>query len=322
MFRHTLLFCICLSVSIFAQKTPTKKAGGADSVSHEKPTEWRQFASDAPVKAFCLQGDVLWYATDAAVFSSNMKKADSEKFTQLGKISGTDIKALVTDNSGKVWMGGKNGIAVKSGTQFTNYTKSNGLPDDAVNAMAVTPNGSVWVGTDNGAAVFQGNSWTVYTTKEGLTSDKIQVITVDSNGKPWLGTDRGISVYTGSGFTKHSMQNGMSWNDVKALTTDFKKGVIWAAVGEKDVNCFENNEWKTFMDIQPEITSIMADSHSRIWFGSTSGLLKFNGEEWTTDPNQIGIPAAQVFAMYKDKGGNLWYGMERGVLRLSNPYPF
>ena len=118
------------------------------------------------------------------------------------------------------------------------------------------------------------------------------------------------------------MKKGLSWNDVKALAQDSRKNVIWAAVGEKDVNCFENGKWNTYMEIQPGITSIMVDTQSRIWFGSETGLLKFNGDEWISDPKQLGIPAAQVFSLHRDNGGNLWFAMESGVVRLANPYPF
>ena len=37
--------------------------------------------------------------------------------------------------------------------------------------------------------------------------------------------------------------------------------------------------------------------------------------------SRLGIPAKQITQMYKDDGGNLWYGMETGVIRLENPYP-
>jgi ligand-binding sensor domain-containing protein len=33
-----------------------------------------------------------------------------------------------------------------------------------------------------------------------------------------------------------------------------------------------------------------------------------------------GIPVEQVFAMYRDNDGNLWFGMEKGVMMLNNPY--
>ncbi len=129
-------------------------------------------------------------------------------------------------------------------------------------------------------------------------------------------------MFDGAKWTLHDMKKGLSWNDVKALAQDSRKNVIWAAVGEKDVNCFENGKWNTYMEIQPGITSIMVDTQSRIWFGSETGLLKFNGDEWISDPKQLGIPAAQVFSLHRDNGGNLWFAMESGVVRLANPYPF
>jgi ligand-binding sensor domain-containing protein len=98
--------------------------------------------------------------------------------------------------------------------------------------------------------------------------------------------------------------------------------VVWAAVGEKDVNSYDGKSWNVFMEIQPGITSIMADSHSRIWFGSETGLIKFNDEEWVSDPGKLGVPAAQVYQMYCDEGGNQWFANENGVLRMDNPYPY
>lgn len=294
----------------------------ADSVVYDKPTEWRIFSAGAPVTAFTLQKDYLWYATSDAVVSSNIKKSEVKKFPKLGNIPASDVTCMAVDQSGKVWIGGKNGVAVQNGATFTNYTSENGLPDINVNAIAVANNGNVWVGTDNGAAVFQGSEWKVYNTSNGLAGDKIQAIVVDKNGAVWLGSDKGISVYDGTGFTIHNMKKGLSWNNVKALAVDSKNGNIWAAVGEKDVNCYESGNWKTFMDIQPDISSIMVDSRSRVWFGSATGLLKFNGDEWITDQKQIGVPAAQIFQMVRDSGGNLWFAMETGVVRLANPYPF
>jgi ligand-binding sensor domain-containing protein len=294
----------------------------ATEVVHEKATEWRMYSAGAPVVAFALQGELLWYATKEKVFSTSQKKAAKQEFAQLGTIPGSDVTSMVADRSGKVWIGSKNGLAVRGGSAFTCYTSANGLPDNSVNALAVAADGKVWVGTENGAAVFQGGSWTKYTTAEGLASNKVQALAIDKSGAIWFGTDKGISVYNGSSWTVHNMKKGLSWNNVKALAVDLRKSTIWAAVGEKDVNSFENGSWNTFMDIQPSISSIMVDSQSRIWFGSETGLLKFNGDEWITDSKKLGIPAAQVNQMYRDEAGNLWFAMESGVVKLGNPYPF
>ena len=294
----------------------------ADSIVYDKPIEWRVFASGAPVKAFALQKDLLWYVTQDGVFSTNLKKSELQNFPKLGNLPSSDITCVVADQSGKMWFGGKNGIAVRTGSAFINYTTENGLPDLNINTIAAANDGGVWVGTDSGAAVFQDNQWKVFNSANGLAGNKVSAIVFDKNGAVWIGSEKGISVFDGTSFTIYNMKKGLSWNNVKALTVDQKNGTVWAAVGDKDVNCFEGGTWKVFMEIQPDITSIMVDSHSRVWFGSATGILKFNGDEWITEPSQIGVPAKEVFQMYREGNGNLWFAMENGVVKLANPYPF
>lgn len=327
MLKCGLLMSAFFVFAVSAAKPATKPAANsddvkADSVVYDKPTEWRVFASGAPIKAFALQKDLLWYAGQDAVVATNLKKSELQKFPKLGNIPGSDITSIAVDQNGKIWFGGKNGIAVRNGSTFTNYTTENGLPDLNVNAIAVSKDGSVWVGTDNGAAVFQANQWKVYNSANGLAGDKISAIVFDKNGAVWLGSNKGISVFDGTSFTIHNMKKGLSWNNVKALAVDQKNGNVWAAVGDKDVNCFDGGIWKVFMEIQPDISSIMVDSHSRVWFGSATGIIKFNGDEWITEPSQIGVPATQVFQMFRESNGNLWFAMENGALRLANPYPY
>ncbi len=118
------------------------------------------------------------------------------------------------------------------------------------------------------------------------------------------------------------MKSGLSWNNTRALAADHREEEIWAAVGEKDVNRYNGKEWQVYMDVQEEIADVMVDTQSRIWFGSPGGVLKFNGEEWISDPAKLGIPGMTVSDMYRDSGGNLWFGSENGIVLLKNPYPF
>jgi ligand-binding sensor domain-containing protein len=295
----------------------------ADSMVYDQPTEWRVYSADGAAHAFAIQGDVIWVAGEATVASINMrgKKNDVQRIKMLGTMEAGGIVAIVVDRVGGVWFGGPNGLACKNGTQATVYTADNGLADTKVNALAVGQDGGVWAGTDAGANLYQAGTWKKFTTKEGLVSNKVQTILVDDKGSVWVGTDKGISVLSMGKWTSHTMKNGMSWNDTKALGYDRKKGTIWAAVGEKDVNSYDGQKWNVYMEIQAGIDAIMVDSQSRIWFGSPTGLVKFNGDDWISDPKQLGIPASQVFQMFCDDGGNLWYANENGVVRLENPYP-
>jgi ligand-binding sensor domain-containing protein len=129
-------------------------------------------------------------------------------------------------------------------------------------------------------------------------------------------------VFKGGLMSSHSMQNGLSWNEVKALGFDARTNTMWAAVGEMDINAFDGGSWKVYMDIREGVRSILCDTQSRVWFGSASGLMKFNGTEWISEVQKLGIPATQVNQIQRDGEGNLWFGTESGVIFLKNPYPF
>ena len=321
MLKYLVLTGIVLSsAAVWAQDDMDEDKVKAQEIVYEQPTEWSVYPSDEPVTAFTIKGDELWYATASSAYMASIKKRTVVTHASLGSMEATDITSMANDGK-NVWIGGKNGLAMGSGKTFTVFTSENGLPDNNVNAVAAG-GGKVWVGTDKGLACYSGGGWKVFTTANGLSHDKVQALAIDDKGKLWAGTVKGISIYDGSAFSIIDMKKGLSWNNVKALAYDPRKFTMWAAVGEKDVNSIRKGEVNVFMDISEGITSLMVDTQSRVWVGSSTGLIKYNGDEWINDPKKLNIPAAQVQCMERDSAGNLYYACENGIVRLSNPYPF
>ena len=66
----------------------------------------------------------------------------------------------VLETSGKeMWAGTENGIYVKTGSQWTNYNNSSGLPGNIVYCIAEDIDLSIWIGTNKGIAHFANNKW-------------------------------------------------------------------------------------------------------------------------------------------------------------------
>ncbi|MDR2577199.1 MAG: hypothetical protein LBC70_00100 [Chitinispirillales bacterium] len=290
-----------------------------DSVSFERPNEYKIIASNSPVRAFAVLNNVLWYATEEILISQPLNTRNHQQFPRMGNIGSTGITSMMTDAAGRVWIGGAEGVAMRAGNNFTSYTTENGLPDNSITALTRGSGNEVWAGTKQGAARFRDGNWTAFTTEQGLPSNNVTAMATDSRGRIYIGTDRGIAVFDGTKFDVHNMRNGMSWNQVRAIGIEPNTDVVWAAVGDRDINRYDGREWRQFMEIQAGITSIMNDTR-RTYFGSADGILRFNGEEWVSDRNRHGIPVEQVFSMYRDSKGDLWFAMEKGVLCLSNPY--
>ena len=291
----------------------------AKETVYDKPREFKIIASNAPVQAFAVLKNDVWYATEEVLISQPLNSKSHQLFPKMGNIASSGITSMVADPMGRLWVGCEAGVAARVGSNFTSYTSAEGIPAGKVTAVAAGSGGEVWIGTENGAARFRDGSWTKYTTAEGLASNKIQALIADSRGKIYLGTDKGLSVYDGGKFENFNAKNtgsdGLDWNNVKVLAKEPNKDVIWMTDGPKNINRLEGKNWKRFMEIQDGITSIMCDGRW-IWFGAGSELLRFNGEEWVYNKGGVlGVPEmAQVNAMYRDASGLLWFGMEKGVM--------
>ena len=315
--RHALVMVLVAGVWFI---TPGQNV--ADSIVYDKGIEWQVFSADGPVQSFCVHNNIIWMSTPTHVAMLDIRSGKLANFMRLGSAPAENVPSIVRDNDGTIWFATTEGVAARRGESFTNYTTDHGLGDNQINKLLVARDGSIWAATGNGASVFSGGTWKTHGVDAGLAAPAVTSITQDQRGALWFGTARGISVFHEGKWQTHSMKTGLSWNSVKALAADHRKGEIWAAVGEKDINRFNGTEWQQYMDIQEGIVSIMADTQSRIWFGSPTGLIRFNGMEWITDAKTIGVPAAMVTDMYRDGAGNLWFASENGVVFLTNPYPF
>lgn len=293
-----------------------------DSISYGDNTiQWRVYESDGPVIAFTVTPKKIWYSIGTSVATYDLKTNKKRTYPKLGTVSSEGIKTMTNDKKGNVWFGGPGGAVVVMGGKFKNFTKKNGLASNNVNTITCTKN-ATWIGTDKGVTCYNRGSLKSYTVSEGLTGNDVRGIVVDNNGGIWLATNKGVTLLKNEKFIKYDMKSGLSWNDSKAIAYDARTEIIWVAVGEQDVNSFNGKEWNTYMDIQMGITSIMSDTQSRLWFGSSEGIIKYNGFEWVSDPAKIGFPAAQVMDMYRDGRGDLYFALETGVLHMTNPYPF
>ena len=72
---------------------------------------------------------------------------------------------------------------------------------------------------------------------------------------------------------------------------------------------------------QSEVNCIFQDSRGLIWFGTQSGLNRFDGEHFTTY-NKIPLDSTSIsdgwiYSIVEDKDNNLWIGTKRGLNRFN-----
>ncbi|MBD3390444.1 MAG: hypothetical protein GF418_00375 [Chitinivibrionales bacterium] len=284
---------------------------------------WRSFVTDEPAVAFAQSKGRLWYATASGAGYYSVKTNAKQVLTSIAGLPTQGITSMAADSRGGVWIGTPQGAAYTGdGQSFKAYTKKDGLADDAVTVIHAARDGSVWIGSPKGVAVYRNGSLTVYSTAQGMCGNDVRDIASNKQGTVFVATNGGVAVYKAGQWSRHDQSTGLSSNDVRAVAWDGRKEHLWVAVGESDINSFNGKKWEDFMDVQEGVACIMVDTQSRVWVGSGDGIIKYNGFEWVYDPAKMPFPAAMCSSMHRDSGGNLWFAIDTGVMRLQNPYPY
>jgi ligand-binding sensor domain-containing protein/signal transduction histidine kinase len=237
-------------------------------------------------------------ANDAAV---NMEEA---KLGAQDFISDNNIKDIVEDENGNLWISTERGLNRFNPTrrQFKHYlyseTDLSTLSDNSTTALLVDRRGSLWVGTSHGLNRFNETSdkFTRYfanpLTPNSLSNSTIFALYEDNEGVLWVGT-------WGGGVNKHSPAQ-----DKFAL--------------------YRYNPEKPERGIPVEgVFGAVADPSGIAWFGSPGGgLIRFDpasglSTRYQNDPNDPdSLASQQVWAVYRDREGILWLGTSYGLDQL------
>jgi signal transduction histidine kinase/ligand-binding sensor domain-containing protein len=205
------------------------------------------------------------------------------------------VKSILTDRSGRVWMGTKNGIVFSDGND-RRILGTNGagvLP--SVRALAQTPDGNIWAGADDGTIYrCEPGGLTAHHPQSALADQPIYSLLADAEGTLWAGTFRG-------GLLR------------------FKNGTF-SRIGEKQ-------------GLPAEIISqILEDKHGRLWLGTHQGIYCVtksdlnaiadggsNALNYVTYGRHAGLPALECSdgyqpACWHGADGKLWFTTVRGVV--------
>jgi ligand-binding sensor domain-containing protein len=178
-----------------------------------------------------------------------------------------DVRCIVEDRDGALWIGGVGGMSRFREGKFTNYTTEDGLSHNYVRAIHQTPDGALWIGTYGGGLNrFKDGRFTPITTKDGLFDNIVSRILEDERGNFWMSCNRGIY--------------RASWRELNDFADGKSASVSCVAYNAADgMASSETNGggqpagWK--------------DGEGRLWFPTEKGVV-------AVDPNRINPLAPPV----------------------------
>ncbi len=155
-----------------------------------------------------------------------------------------------------------------------------------------------------------------------------QIITSlkESSGRIWIGSDNGRLFYGEKQMEMfYPLSIGPVTDDVVALVGKspihiagrYNTNVKGISTLYPDRIEFDNKEYKTTLNMNPQSISSIIDMDEEIWYGSNQGILVYNKKQdfWRQLGQERGIPGLPVTSMSTDTS-SVWIGTSKGISRL------
>lgn len=280
---------------------------GLCSYDGKKFTDFSDKGSKDIRHIFEDQAGNLWFGTNGdgvcRYNPSVTSTTDSKSFTYFTVkegLSGKDVRCITEDKNGNLWFGTNGGVSKFDGKHFTNFTVQEGLSSNEIWSLLIDKTGTLWVGTLEGVCRYntstvaagskvfspfpipaaEQNDFSRPVSGTKIIWDMIE----DRAGNIWFATNgRGAYRYDGKSLSNISQQDGLCNDYVNCILED-KKGNLWFATQHGGVSRYD-----------PSASRGGSKSQS-------AGQARF-----TTFTVKEGLCSNEVWKMFEDKTGNIWF---------------
>jgi ligand-binding sensor domain-containing protein len=199
------------------------------------------------------------------------------------QLDGFAANAILEDSDGQLWFAGVGGVyRFDPGLGDWEFTEAGGdeLPAWNVTDAVVDEAGVVWFGlAGSGLSRLEAGEWQVWSIGEGPAGNNIASLVEDGDGNIWATLDDGLGVI------RYTPADGT---------------------------------WQTFTEADGALDwpgPVGLDRQGRVWIGGWASARFFDGGAWRLFQNDA-LGEVQAWAISQDEAGAMWFGTERGIVRL------
>lgn len=258
----------------------------------------------------------LWIATERGIQAINpISGTVMRQFTRDNSaLQSATREVLHADPEGGVWFGAV-GVSYFNGLSWKTYSAADGLAGSLVQAIATDDQGRTWFGTDAGLSIWNSSTFFNLTRENSLPSDNILALLADDNSMWISAADGGLFRFEKNQLQLYTTEN----SDLPAgsITTIAKTADGALLLGHsRGLVRFEDGRVTNIPALNGyAITAVATQADGVVWVGARSdGLFYFDGERWTSAPDLLRPPAAQITAILVDQQGKVWIGAGNGGL--------
>lgn len=281
------------------------------------------FSGDVSVLIADETTDKLWAGTS----DGDVIAWDGGKWLRILKLSGA-VHALAAVG-GQIWIGSDKGLSIwdESATVEVDILKN-------VRVQALASRANVtWVGTNDGLWIHQRDQWTEITPSDELPSADVTAIWADPDGPVW--------VAAGGNLARRDSSTGV-WTSISteilqltapapisSLAGD-DTGVVWGGTaGNGPFRVINQSPLNQSLLVAfsgegeiglttPFVQAVAVDSDGLIWFGTQSGVFRYDEKMWVKDlaDNRLYPGINRISVMESGNETQLWIGTSTAGIRM------
>ncbi len=230
------------------------------------------------------------------------------------------ITAVFEDREGNLWTGSASGIERLRDSNFTTYSRPEGLPSDGSKPIFVDSEDRVWFAAVDGGLWWMKEGRKGHIGNDGLDRDVVYSISGGKDGL-WLGRQNGgltrLTDTSGS-FTArtYTTANGLAQDSVFSVY-QARDGSVWAGTLSGGVSQLNGDRFTTYTSaaglVSNTVVWILEDSGRTMWFATPEGLSALSKGRWKAYTANDGLPSNNVNCLLEDSIGTLWTGTAAGL---------
>lgn len=292
---------------------------------------WRGMAQQYNFKNYSVENG-LPYVQIFAMFQDSKGYLWSGGYGGLSKFNGKTFKsyspknglanhnvnAIIEDQFHFITVGTIDGLSVidKVDGQISNYYVKDGLPSNYVTSFCLDPRIGLWTGTNKGLCIWDGKKvipvpfFKDYNISCLLYSEKYGVL---------VGTSKGLFREKKHHNEFELLIDSINVTAISRVTPDGK-----VYVGSENglyLMDMETHHWNVFHVsnglIDESISAVLyQEKGGTVWIGSKSGLISFNGKEFSYYTISYDNNANHIRTLLIDYEDNLWIGTHSGLYKF------
>ena len=232
-------------------------------------------------------------------------------------LSASAASAILALHDDSVWIGNEVGVDIlKEGRHSILSGKDS--PGAFVQSLFQDHNGVVWIGADGNLMTYENGRFR--TIQRTDVSNAFTAITEDTNHNIWALTSR-RRVFR--------IKDGTP-NEIPSLSTHLPRtgflvpdheGGIWIGARDFPLTHYLNETVTTIspkgVDSSAQVFGLMVDSDDSLLVFTTSGLFRWNGNNWQVLDKRNDLPCDVIYSAIKDDDGALWLYSQCGLVKVS-----